>query len=114
MSENPVLRREGYWPSHPAIGSKGTRTRQRIVSEALVLFGERGLYGTQVDEIANAAETSRATLYQYFSNKEEIFTELLETCGSELMRLVRRLGPLGPTVQGFETLHWWIGAWAWV
>lgn len=114
MSENPVLRREGYWPTHPAIGSKGTRTRQRIVTEALVLFGERGLYGTQVDEIANAAETSRATLYQYFSNKEEIFTELLETCGSELMRLVRRLGPLGPTVQGFETLHWWIGAWAWV
>jgi AcrR family transcriptional regulator len=90
------------------------RTRQRVLSEALRLFGERGFYGTQVDEIADAAETSRATLYQYFGSKEEIFTELLETCGAELMRLAHRLGPLGPTPQGFETLHWWIGAWAWV
>ena len=114
MSERPLLRREGYWPSNPVVGSKGVRTRQRVLSEALLLFGERGFYGTQVDEIADAAETSRATLYQYFGSKEEIFTELLETCGAELMRLARRLGPLGPTPQGFETLHWWIGAWAWV
>ena len=114
MSERPLLRREGYWPSNPVVGSKGVRTRQRVLSEALRLFGERGFYGTQVDEIADAAETSRATLYQYFGSKEEIFTELLETCGAELMRLARRLGPLGPTPQGFETLHWWIGAWAWV
>ena len=114
MSERPLLRREGYWPSNPVVGSRGARTRQRVLSEALRLFGERGFYGTQVDEIADAAETSRATLYQYFGSKEEIFTELLETCGAELMRLARRLGPLGPTTQGFETLHWWIGAWAWV
>ena len=114
MSERPLLRREGYWPSNPVVGSKGVRTRQRVLSEALRLFGERGFYGTQVDEIAVAAETSRATLYQYFGSKEEIFTELLETCGAELMGLARRLGPLGPTPQGFETLHWWIGAWAWV
>lgn len=114
MSERPLLRREGYWPSNPVVGSKGVRTRQRVLSEALRLFGERGFYSTQVDEIAVAAGTSRATLYQYFGSKEEIFTELLETCGAELMGLARRLGPLGPTRQGFDTLHWWIGAWAWV
>ncbi|MBW0106184.1 TetR/AcrR family transcriptional regulator, partial [Pseudonocardia sp. KRD291] len=67
-----------------------------------------------VDDIATAGGISRATLYQYFASKDEIFSELLAECGGALMRVVRRLGPLGPTAQGFDNLHWWLGEWAWV
>jgi AcrR family transcriptional regulator len=96
------------------VGRRGAQTRQRIVDETLRLFEEQGFHGTSVDAIARAAGTSRATLYQYFESKDQIFVELLEECGAALMRVVRRLGPLGPTLEGFDNLHWWLGEWAWV
>ena len=57
---------------------------------------------------------SRATLYQYFKGKDEIFLELLNECGSALFRVVRRIGPLGPDAVGFDNLNWWLGEWSWV
>jgi hypothetical protein len=32
----------------------------------------------------------------------------------DLLRVIRRLGRLGPTAEGFDNLHWWLGEWAWV
>jgi AcrR family transcriptional regulator len=113
-SESVVLRREGYGPTSPVVGERGARTRQRIVEETLRLFESQGFHATSVDSIATAAGTSRSTLYQYFESKEQIFVELLNECGSALMRVVRRLGPLGPTRLGFDNLHWWLGEWAYV
>src|SRR3984885_7506174 len=113
-SENETLRREGYGPTSPVVGERGARTRQRIVEETLRLFETQGFHATSVDGIAKAAGTSRSTLYQYFESKEQIFVELLDECGSALMRGVRRIGPLGPTRVGFDNLHWWLGEWAYV
>jgi AcrR family transcriptional regulator len=114
VSDGEILRRDGYWPSSPVVGRRGAQTRRRIVAETLKLFETHGFHGTSVESIAKAAGTSRATLYQYFGSKEQIFVELLDECGAALMRVVRRLGPLGPTAEGFDNLHWWLGEWAWV
>jgi AcrR family transcriptional regulator len=114
QSENETFRREGYGPASLAVGERGARTRQRIVEETLRLFEAQGFHATSVDGIAKAAGTSRSTLYQYFESKEQIFVELLEECGSALMRVVRRIGPFGPTRLGFDNLHWWLGEWAYV
>lgn len=114
MAQRQFLRREGYWPTNPVVGSRGERTRHRIVAQALKLFGERGFRGTSVDTIAQAAGTSRAALYQYFDSKEQIFIELLEECGGKIMRLAAQLGSLGPTSAGFGALKWWLGAYGWV
>jgi len=114
QSENETLRREGYGPTSLVVGERGARTRQRIVAETLRLFESQGFHATSVDAIAKAAGTSRSTLYQYFESKEQIFVELLDECGSALMRVVRRIGPLGPTRLGFDNLHWWLGEWAYV
>ena len=46
--------------------------RENIVSAASVLFMERGIAATSMDDIAKAAGYSKATLYVYFKNKEEI------------------------------------------
>jgi AcrR family transcriptional regulator len=113
-SENETFRREGYGPTSLVVGERGARTRQRIVEETLRLFESQGFHNTSVDSIAKAAGTSRSTLYQYFESKEQIFLELLDECGSALMRVVRRIGPLGPTRLGFDNLHWWLGEWAYV
>ncbi|WP_330255061.1 TetR/AcrR family transcriptional regulator [Nocardia sp. NBC_00565] len=114
MSENRSLRRASYGPSSPEIGSRGTNTRRKIVDVSLRLFGELGFFNTSVDAIAKEAGVSRATLYQYFPGKDEIFLELMDECGSALLRVTRRIGALGPTPTGFDNLNWWLGEWSWV
>lgn len=51
--------------------------REKISSAASKLFIEKGVVATTVDEIAKAAGYSKATLYVYFENKEEIFFSLV-------------------------------------
>lgn len=46
--------------------------RENIVSAASALFMERGIAATSMDDIAKDAGYSKATLYVYFENKEEI------------------------------------------
>ena len=46
--------------------------RENIASAASVLFMEKGIAATSMDDIAKAAGYSKATLYVYFENKEEI------------------------------------------
>ncbi len=50
----------------------GSVHRKNIVSAASDLFMERGIAATSMDDIAKAAGYSKATLYVYFENKEEI------------------------------------------
>lgn len=46
--------------------------RENVVSAASRLFMEKGIAATSMDDIAKAAGYSKATLYVYFENKEEI------------------------------------------
>ncbi len=46
--------------------------REHIASAASKLFMEKGIGATSMDDIAKAAGYSKATLYVYFENKEEI------------------------------------------
>jgi AcrR family transcriptional regulator len=114
MSEASIVRRASYGPSSPAIGARGANTRGRITEVSLELFGRLGYFDTSVDAIAKGAGVSRATLYQYFKGKDEIFLELLNECGNDLFRVARRIGPLGPDEVGFDNLNWWLGEWSWV
>jgi AcrR family transcriptional regulator len=109
-----AARRASYGPSSPVVGERGARTRQLLLDAALEQFAQQGFHATVVDDIARAAGVSRATLYQYFDSREQIVTELLEECGAALMRVVRRVGPLSATAQGFDNLHWWLGEWSYV
>ena len=109
VAEREPARRASYGATSPVVGVRGARTREQIVDAALQLFGERGVHGTVVDDIARSVGISRAALYQYFGSKEEIFRELVEESGSAQIRVMRRLGRLGPTAEGFDNLHWWLG-----
>jgi len=104
-------RRASYGATSPRVGVRGARTRERIVGETLGLFSSLGFHETTVREISEAADVSRATLYQYFESKEQIFVELLEECGSALVGVTRRIGPLGPTEQGYANLRRWLVDW---
>ncbi len=108
------VRRTSYGPHSPVVGERGARTRQAIVDAARALFEAKGFHATSVEDIADAAGISRAALYQYFESKEQLFVELIRGAAADLLRVIRRLGPIGPTVEGYDNLHWWLGEWAWV
>jgi AcrR family transcriptional regulator len=51
---------------------KKQQTRDRIASEALRLFAERGYDETTLADIADAAEVAPRTIFAYFDSKEDI------------------------------------------
>tara|TARA_B100000941_G_scaffold80331_2_gene55021 strand:+ start:10189 stop:10791 length:603 start_codon:yes stop_codon:yes gene_type:complete len=51
--------------------------KEQILSSALSVFKKQGIEKATMDEIAKEADFGKATLYYYFSSKEEIFAEQL-------------------------------------
>ncbi|MDE3205038.1 MAG: helix-turn-helix transcriptional regulator [Acidobacteriota bacterium] len=78
---------------------------------ALALLGTKGAQQTTMDDIAGGGGVSRATLYQYFESKEQIFAELVEESGAALLRVLRRVGPLGADDAGFAAVQAWLADW---
>ena len=65
--------------------------RSRILEAALKTFGERGFYGTTMEDVAAEAGITKGTIYWYFKNKEELFSGIID-----------RYSPL-PTIVKFIT-----------
>lgn len=56
-----------------------TSTRNEIVTTAVGLFREKGYGAVTIADIAVKAKISKRTFYQYFSNKEVLFSECLDS-----------------------------------
>ena len=54
------------------------RTRANILEVAASEFGEKGLAGARIDEIAAATQTSKRMIYYYFGSKEGLYLAVLE------------------------------------
>jgi AcrR family transcriptional regulator len=73
---------------------KKEQTRQRIAAVALRLFAERGFDAVTVNEIAEAAEVAKATLFTYFPTKESL---VLHGVGGDDLAGITALRPPGQT-----------------
>ena len=51
---------------------KKLETRDRLVACAAALFTERGYVSTTMDDIAECADVARATVFNYFTRKEDL------------------------------------------
>jgi len=72
-----------------AIENRSARKRKAIVTAAETAFLENGYLGTSMDEIATAAAVSKQTVYKHFSDKEQLFTEIIHaTMGRVIAELV--------------------------
>ena len=69
------------------------RSRTAILSGAKIVITEVGSYESNMNDIAARAEVSRATVYNHFSDKEEMMISLVE---SEIRRLYE-VGKKAPT-----------------
>jgi len=91
-----VSERTGATAWEPAQGraaapasKRGQRTRAKILASAIRVFGDQGFGSTTVLDIAQAAGVASGTVYQYFSDKSDIFAYLLQELRETLHRETR-------------------------
>src|SRR3954470_21574721 len=101
--------RRAPFAANPQVGARGQRTQQRILEAALQVFGEEGYYRCSIDRIAERAGCSRASFYQYFSGKEDVFQHLTGQVARHLDASTEALEPLTPDADGRRALRAWIG-----
>ena len=58
--------------------ARRTRTRQRLMAAAVVVFAERGVIGSSVEEICEAAGFTRGAFYSNFADKDALVLALIE------------------------------------
>lgn len=51
--------------------------QENILNAASLLFSEKGLSNTTMDDIAKKSEYSKSTIYVYFKSKEDIFNHII-------------------------------------
>lgn len=55
------------------------KTREKLIEVARQLFMHKGLENTTMNDIANASDKGRRTIYTYFKNKKEIYNAVIES-----------------------------------
>lgn len=59
------------------MGSKGIKTKEKILQEAYLLFAEKGFKAVTMTDICEKTGLSRGGLYRYYSGTEQIFSEII-------------------------------------
>ena len=77
--------------------------RSLILGKAKELVLERGVVALTMQEIAQAAELSKATLYLYFQSKEAILLDIMEEAASAFVEFAQ--SRISESSSGLEALH---------
>jgi AcrR family transcriptional regulator len=72
---------------------KKQRTREAIADTAMRLFVERGFDSVTVAEVAEAADVSEKTVFNYFPTKEDLFFDEVEEKEAALVEAIRSRRP---------------------
>jgi AcrR family transcriptional regulator len=100
--------RRAPYSDNPTVGSRGLRTQQRILDAALQVFGEQGYERSTIERFTQVAGCSRASFYQYFSGKEDLFRQLAGQVARQLRASAEALEPLTPDEDGWHALRAWV------
>lgn len=84
------------------------QTREKLLASAQEMVGLHGYEGASVDRIAEEAGYSKGAFYSNFSNKEDIFLQLLEyNAGNDVIELEKLLGKHEDPHQVIDALSKW-------
>jgi AcrR family transcriptional regulator len=56
---------------------RSPEAHEKVLHAALALFGERGIEGSSMDAIAQAAKVGKATIYNHWRDKEALLLEVM-------------------------------------
>lgn len=102
-----VVRRAPF-ADNPQVGARGQQTQQRILDAALRVFGEVGYHQCNIARITQAAGCSRASFYQYFSSREDVFRHLTGRVARQLNASAEALDPLTADAAGWASVRAWV------
>ena len=102
-----IVRRAPF-SDNPQVGARGQRAQQRILEAALEVFGELGYHQTGIARITDVAGCTRASFYQYFSSKEDVFRHLAGQVARQLIASAEALEPITPDEAGWKALRAWV------
>jgi AcrR family transcriptional regulator len=92
-----------------AMGTDERRQREKaerrslILEKAKALILERGVAAVSMQDLADACELSKATLYLYFDSKEALLADILDGAARDFEGYVRARMPEGAS--GLEAIH---------
>lgn len=96
--------------SAPEVRKRTPEVRSRqILDAALTIFGEQGLAGARIDDIAERAGISKGTVYLYFASKDDLFREVTRDAFREVLASVDHLSSLPTAAEqlaGFCRSYW--------
>jgi AcrR family transcriptional regulator len=75
----------------PARTNDPEQTRRDIIEVATDEFGDKGLSGARIDEIAARTRTSKRMIYYYFGSKEGLYIAVLEEAYRSIRNIERDL-----------------------
>ncbi len=84
---------------------KKWETRRRISDVATGLFLARGFDNVTIAEVAEAAEVSRMTVFNYFPRKEDLFLDRAADTVIDYRRAISERGPSEPVAEAVRRLH---------
>ena len=64
------------------------RMRRKLVESALLVFAEKGVDSSVIEDVIAAAGVSRGTFYNYFRTNQEILVAAIEELGNELVDMI--------------------------
>lgn len=64
--------------------------RKQIVDAAAKSFALFGYKATTMDQVAKIANVGKGTIYTFFANKEQLFTEILRSVFMEMKQIIQR------------------------
>ena len=70
-----------------------TRREQEILQAALSLFNRDDWQTVTIEEVAQASEIGKGTIYKHFSSKEDIYARLALTFNRKLLERLRNVDP---------------------
>lgn len=94
-------------PIPPPIARRERRraeTHERIFRAALELFAERGVAGTTVEDITEAADVGKGTFFNYFPSKEHVLAAFGEMQAAKARAVFSEARPDEPLQQVFQRL----------
>lgn len=72
---------------------KKAAAKARILSAGMKLFSQRGLTYVTIDEIAEAADVGKGTIYNYFATKEDIVVAFMADLEARLSEQINSFSP---------------------
>lgn len=67
------------------------KTREKLLDVARQLFARKGVENTTMNDIAEASDKGRRTVYTYFKSKRDIFNAIVERESEQLVENLRRV-----------------------